>query len=187
MKVVKLATALKSKEIADGIRNGDVFIYPTDTLYGLGCNAENADAVKKICEAKRRPVGKPFSVIVPSKEWIFQNTVISKDNMEFVNNLLPGPYTIILKAKKTISNVTSKEKTVGLRIPRNEFCDLIREQNILFISTSVNLSEDEPVSSIKDIPAQVKEKVDFAIDAGELGKYGSRIFDLTEGFEIVRF
>ncbi|MBN2042753.1 MAG: threonylcarbamoyl-AMP synthase [Candidatus Aenigmarchaeota archaeon] len=187
MKVVKLHDALKSREITEAIVKGSVFVYPTDTLYGIGCNAENAEAVKRVCEAKQRPPDKPFSVIVPSKDWIRENTVISKENMEFVNNLLPGPYTIILKAKKAIPFVTSKEKTMGLRIPRNEFCDLIREQGILFVTTSVNLSEDEPVTSVKDIPAQMKERVDFAIDAGELGRYGSRVFDLTKGFEIVRF
>ena len=188
MKVVKVSNALKSKEIAEGIRKGSVFVYPTDTLYGIGCNADNADAVKKICEAKGRPADKPFSVIVPSKEWIKENTVISKENMEFVNSLLPGPYTIILKAKKAIPFVTSKkEKTIGIRIPRDEFCDLVRKQNVLFITTSVNLSEDEPVTSVSEIPAQVKEKVDFAIDGGEIKGYGSRVFDLTKGFEIVRF
>jgi L-threonylcarbamoyladenylate synthase len=187
MKVIKVSRALESKEIPKALIEGKIFVYPTDTLYGIGCNAEISESVKKIYQAKNRSLDKPFSVIVPSKEWIFKNTKISKENKRFVESLLPGPYTVILKVKKRIPFVVSKEKTIGIRIPKNEFCDLIRRQNILFVTTSVNLTEEEPVFRIEDIPPPIRKIVDFAIDAGEIKGYASRVFDLTKGFEIARF
>lgn len=187
MKVIKLSEALKSKEVADAIKSGKILIYPTDTIYGIGCNAEVAESVRRIHEAKARPGDKPFGVIAPSKEWIFDNTHISKENIAFVESLLPGPYMVILKAKRKIPFVTEKDGTIGIRIPKDPFCDLIRKQNILFITTSVNLSEDDPVRTIEEIPSQIKEIVDIAIDAGQSGIYGSRIFDLTKDFKIARF
>ncbi len=187
MKTIKLSNALGSAGVAKSIKDGKVMVYPTDTVYGIGCNAKNGESVKRIFEAKGRSADKPFSVIVPSKEWIFRNTAISKDNRKFLDDLLPGPYTVILRSKKAIPSVTSGEKTIGIRIPRNDFCDFIREQGILFITTSVNPSGEDPVTRVMDIPQKIRKFVDLAIDAGEIRGYGSRVFDLTEGFEIVRF
>jgi L-threonylcarbamoyladenylate synthase len=186
METIKLNEIFRKEKIKEKIKEaiirGDIFIYPTDTIYGVGCNSNNIDNVKKICKAKNRSLNKPFSVIVPSKEWIEKNTEISKNNMVFVDRLLPGPYTIVLKAKKSVQIpkiVISDEGTIGVRIPKNEFTDFIREQNALFITTSVNMSEEEPVTSIKEIPDQIKNTADWVIDAGELKNPPSRVFDLT--------
>ncbi len=187
MKTISLGKALKDGETARAVKSGGIIIYPTDTLYGIGCNAEVSESVIRIHEAKQRPEGKPFSVIVPSTDWIRENTVISGENLEFLENLFPGPYMAILKAKRAIPNVTNREGTIGVRIPKNDFCDLIRKQGVVFISTSVNLSDREPIFSIKDVPAPIREISDIAVDAGEIRGHGSRVFDLTKGFEIVRF
>lgn len=187
MKTIKMENALKDRSISKAVKSGSIIIYPTDTLYGIGCNAEVSESVRRIHEAKQRPEGKPFSVIVPSVDWIKENTLISRENLEFLENLFPGPYMAILKAKKAIPNVTSKEGTIGVRIPKNDFCDLIRKQGVVFLSTSVNLSDREPIFSIKDVPAPIRDVSDIAVDAGEIKGHGSRVFDLTKGFEIVRF
>ncbi|NIO23108.1 MAG: threonylcarbamoyl-AMP synthase [Candidatus Aenigmarchaeota archaeon] len=188
MKTVKLSKALKSREVKQAISEGRIFIYPTDTLYGIGCNPDNRKSVEKIMKAKGREKDKPFSVIVPSKEWISENTRITKENRNFVDVLLPGPYTVILKAKERIPYVVSKEGSVGIRIPKNEFCDLIRSLGIIFVTTSVNLSEEEPVYSIKDVPKEIKEIADYAIDSGRIEGRSSRVFDIrTNELKIARW
>ncbi len=127
-------------------------------------------------------------MIVPSREWISEHTKITKENEKFVGVLLPGPYTIILNAKERIPFVVSKEGSVGIRIPKHEFCDFIRSLGILFITTSVNLSEENPVFSLKDIPDQIKKIVDFAIDAGRIEGPASRVFDIrTNELKIARW
>jgi len=188
MKTVKLKKALKSEEVKKAILEGKIFIYPTDTLYGIGCNAENAESVKKIIKAKGREEDKPFSVIVPSREWISGHTKISKENEKFIDVLFPGPYTIILKAKERIPYVVSKEFSIGIRLPKHEFCDIIRSLNVLFVTTSVNISEEQPVFSVKDIPKQIKEIADYAIDAGRIEGRSSRVFDIrTNELKIARW
>lgn len=191
MKIIKLHDALRDMhrvELAKAIRDGAVLIYPTDTVYGIGCNAEKTASVEKIAKVKTRGQGKPFSVIAPSKEWITENTRITADNAQFVNNLLPGPYTVILRAKKPIPLVTSKDGKLGVRIPKNEFCDFIRSQGFPFVTTSVNLSTTGPIASLREIPAPIAEVTDYAIDAGELRGLSSRVFDISgKDMEIVRW
>ncbi len=190
MKIIPLEAALKDMnrvELAKAIRNGAVLIYPTDTLYGIGCNALVREGVEKIMKAKGREPGKPFSVIAPSKAWITENTRITADNAQFVDNLLPGPYTVILKSKINIPLVTGEGK-LGVRIPRSEFCDFIRSQGFPFVTTSVNLSTTGPVTCLSDVPARIAEATDYAIDAGELNGISSRIFDISgKDLQIVRW
>jgi L-threonylcarbamoyladenylate synthase len=186
MKIIKVEAALKDMsrvELAKAIRDGKIFVYPTDTLYGIGCNALVKESVAKIVKAKLREPGKPFSVIAPSKEWITENTRITTDNAKFVDSLLPGPYTILLRSKINIPLVTSEGK-IGVRIPKNEFCDFIRSQGVPFVTSSVNAGATPPARSISEIPEGIAMVADYAIDAGQLSDASSRIFDIS-GKELV--
>ena len=82
--------------ILEKIKDGSIIIYPTDTVYGIGCNALNVDAVNKIKQIKAREGNKPMSIIAPSKEWIYQHT---KATPELVDKYLPGKYTLVLEKK----------------------------------------------------------------------------------------
>src|SRR3989338_1529733 len=106
------------KEIIESMKRGDIFIYPTDTVYGIGCSLENAQQAQKIYMAKQRPINKPFSAIVPSKEWIYSNCEISGENKAFLESLLPGPYTVVLNLKKGIKFESNKSNDIGVRIPK---------------------------------------------------------------------
>jgi L-threonylcarbamoyladenylate synthase len=191
MKKIKLENALKDLErveLAKAIRTGKIIVYPTDTLYGIGCNALKKESVEKIIEAKGRDPSKPLSVIAPSIQWIAENTKITSDYLKFVNDLFPGPYTVILKAKIKIPYVVSKDGKIGVRIPKNEFCDFIRSQAVPFITTSLNVSETEPVFYIKEIPTRILAVTDYAVDAGEVSGHPSRVFDISgKGLEILRW
>ncbi len=182
METIKLAEALKGKRdyILKSVKEGKIFVYPTDTIYGIGCNAEDGSAVKKIIDAKGRDEEKPMSVIAPSLQWISQNTKATQENFAFIGSLLPGPYTVVLKANPSApKEVVTPQKTIGIRIPLNEFTDLIRTAGVPFVTTSANLSGEEPITKISDLPAEIKNMVDIAIDAGEIDGLPSRVFDLT--------
>jgi L-threonylcarbamoyladenylate synthase len=193
MKVVKLADALNKPAIRslmiEGMRNGAIFVYPTDTLYGLGCNAEIGESVDKITEAKGRDAGKKSSVIAPSKDWIWKHTTLSRINMKFADALLPGPYTIIMKAKKSAPKpAVSGGGSMGVRLPKHPFSRLIADAGVPFLSTSVNLSGKEPAANIADIPASVKGITDWAIDARKIYGPASRVFDLrTDSISVLRY
>ena len=89
---------LEKQEIIDSITEGKIFIYPTDTIYGIGCNAQDAEAVSEIRSIKSRAQN-PFSVIAPSVEWIKENCVVEKEAEAWLKKL-PGPYTLIFKLKR---------------------------------------------------------------------------------------
>ena len=169
---------MDTQEIISEIKKGKIFIYPTDTIYGLGCDATNIDSVNKIKKIKQRDKDKPLSIIAPSIDWIKENLIIDTD----LSKYLPGPYTIILKKKNPdflyhVSNTDS----LGIRIPNNEFTKIIQKSNLPFITTSVNLSEQPFLTDIKFLDKQIKNKIDHIIDIGPLtGKPSTLIINGKE-------
>ena len=157
------------KRLIRKIKDGSLFIYPTDTIYGLGCNALNQKAVEKLKRLKKRDLKKPLSIIAPSKKWILKNTITKK---AFLDKYLPGKYTLILK-KKNPSFLTwvSSNQTMGIRIPKNFFSNLVRKADVPFITTSVNLSGEKPAVRLEDIPKKIMEKVDLIV----LGKKNEKL------------
>ena len=146
------------------LQNGGLVIYPTDTVYGLGCNALNKKAVAKIKKLKGRDSKKPLSIIVPSKKWISEHCVVDK---KLVSKYLPGKYTLIVKKKnKKFLNHVSESETIGIRIPKHSFVELIQKSGVPFITTSVNLSGEKPAINVDKIDKKIMNKVDVIIDDG---------------------
>ncbi|MGV8142654.1 MAG: L-threonylcarbamoyladenylate synthase [Candidatus Pacearchaeota archaeon] len=158
---------------------GKIFVYPTDTIYGLGCDATNNKAVEKIRKIKDREL-KPFSIIAPSKEWIEKNCFVPAHAKEWLS-LLPGPYTLLLKIKnkKIVANSVIFGETIGVRIPNHPITKLIQSAGVPFITTSVNISGQPHINSITQIPLEISEQVDFIIDEGVLNNKPSTVVDLT--------
>ena len=154
-------------ELKEQIESGKVFVYPTDTIYGLGCDAANVDSVNRIKEMKGRDKDKPLSVIAPSVGWIEEHCII--DDCLDLARYLPGPYTLILKKKDPnfLLDVASGD-SLGVRIPDSDFCDEIREVGVPFVTTSVNLSGESPAVSVDEINLEIIEKVDEIVDSGRL-------------------
>jgi len=164
------------------IKQGKLFIYPTDTIYGLGCNALNKKAVEKIRKIKQRD-NKPLSVIVPSFEWINKNLVVDK-NID-LKKYLPGPYTIILKKKNpNFLSWVSDTDSLGIRIPDNDFTKIIQKSNLPFITTSVNLSGQPFLTNLKDLNPEIKKQVDEIINIGILNGKPSTL--IINGEEVKR-
>lgn len=172
---------MQEQEIINQIKLGKIFIYPTDTIYGLGCDATNIEAVKKIKQIKNRDEDKPLSVIAPSLEWINNNLIIDCE----IEKYLPGPYTIILKKKNPdFLNHVSSTPSLGVRIPNCDFTKIIQKTGLPFITTSVNLAGEPFLTNIQDLNQEIKSKVDSIIDIGPLtGKPSTLILN---GKEIIR-
>jgi len=183
VKIVKMK-CLNSADIIKRIKRGDIFIYPTDTIYGIGCNALLPEKVVKIRDIKKR-TDKPFSIIAPSKEWIAKNFKINKAYLD----KLPGPFTYILKPKKKgfLGKEVSKFDSIGVRIPNHKFSKFIAKAKVPFITTSVNLSGEEAAIDLDRISPEIIEQVDFIIDNGVLDNNPSTVLDLTSGLpKIIR-
>lgn len=176
---------IEREAIIDSIVRGAVFIYPTDTIYGLGCNAQNSNSVKKIRILKAR-ASNPFSVIAPSIEWVYENCFVTKEGEEWLDKL-HGPYTLIFKLK---NNCVAKEvnpglKTLGVRMPRHWFMKVAAGANIPILTTSVNRSGEDYMTSLEDLDPSIKSGVDFILYEGEKTGRPSKIIDLAETVSVI--
>ena len=169
-------------DFIEDIKNGAIFIYPTDTIYGLGCDATNEESVKLIKDLKYKDKDKPMSVIAPSIDWIKQNCEVTD---ELIEKYLPGPYTLIIKKKNPnfLKHVSSTD-TLGIRIPDSEFTKLIQKSGVPFITTSVNFVGEPYAIQISDIDKKILDAVDIIIGVGRLDGRPSTL--VIDGEEIAR-
>ena len=171
------------------LRNGQIIVYPTDTLYGLGANIFNDDAVKKIFKIKKRKKNNPLSVAVANIKELEKIAVVDDKTRCLIRTFLPGKLTIVLKKKSNVSNlVTGGLDKVAIRIPNNEIAlDLLSKFGPL-TATSANIHGKKPPVNINDISIQFKASdIAVYIDNGKLDGKPSTIVDMTEKpFKIIR-
>jgi tRNA threonylcarbamoyl adenosine modification protein (Sua5/YciO/YrdC/YwlC family) len=162
--------------VLKNIKEGKIIIYPTDTNYGLGCNALDNNVVRKVRDIKKS--NQPFSVIAPSKRWIYTNLEANKAYVQ----KLPGPFTFIFKIKKydLVSPDVTNTNFLGVRIPRHIFTKVLQKSKLPILTTSASISKRKVVRKIKDIPRKVMKNVDIVIDGGELEEKQSVILDFTK-------
>lgn len=148
------------------IKNGGVILYPTDTIWGLGCDATNADAVEKLLKIKNRPAEKSLIVLldVDSKlqSYVKEIPEVAYDLIEYAEN----PLTIIFSdAKNLAPNVINTDGSVGIRIVKHDFCTpLIQRFRKPVVSTSANISGKPSPQFFDDIDTQIIEAVDYVVD-----------------------
>lgn len=180
MKLLK-ATKENIRLAAETIRKGGLVIYPTDTVYGLGCNPFNINAVKRVFEVKGR-TGKPLPVLASSVEDAEKIAEINEKALKIAKAFWPGPVTLILPKKPNLpSLVTSNQESVGVRVPNHEIAlELIKLSNGLLIGTSANKTGEESPKTAEEAARQIGEKVDIVLDGGKtpLGT-PSTVVDLT--------
>ena len=187
MKVLKTSIDEVDEDIVhEAIRvmaDGGVILYPTDTVYGLGANIFDNNAVRGVFDIKKRSFLKPLSILVRNVETIGMVSKISLGQKNTISSYLPGPYTFILSKRKIVPRyITSGLSNVGVRVPD---CELACRLASIFpiTTTSDNLSDDEVLSNPREILEQLDCEVDLVIDVGDLNtKNASSIIDLT-GFK----
>lgn len=178
------------RQIVEVLRNGGVIIYPTDTVYGMGCDISNQKAVEKICRIKGiNPKKHNFSFVCADLSNISQYTrVITKPVFKLMKKGLPGPFTFILEASSNVPKILhSNKKTVGIRVPNHGVPRaIVEELGQPILSTSIH-DEDEIVEYSTD-PELIFEKyqnlVDVVIDGGYGSNVPSTILDCT-GDEVI--
>lgn len=174
------------------LKNGGLIIYPTDTVYGLGCDITNNKALEKIARIKGVKLEKAkFSFICDSlshlSDYVKQ---IDSSTFKILKRALPGPYTFILPGSNTLPKIFKKKKTVGIRIPDNTIIrTLVEELGNPIVSTSIR--DDDDVLEYTTDPELIFEKwqnlVDIVIDGGYGDNTASTIIDLTgDAPEIIR-
>ncbi len=167
------------------ILNGRIILYPTDTVFGLGCNGLNEKAVEKIEKIKKVEEKKPISAMFGHIDIIKQYCKVSEEQEEILNTYLPGPYTFILPLKKQLP--LSTNKTLGVRIPNHKFCiDLGKTLKIPIASTSANINKEPTQYQLNEINKKIIDQVDYIVKGECKEKEASTIVNLINGISIIR-
>jgi tRNA threonylcarbamoyl adenosine modification protein (Sua5/YciO/YrdC/YwlC family) len=172
------------KKVVEVLEKGGVIGYPTDTVYGVGCDLSNPEAIQKIHRLKKMDSKKPLSFICSDLKDISRYAYVSNYAYKIVKRLLPGAYTFIFKATKLVPKIAmTKQNTVGIRIPDNKIClALVKELGHPIISTSVS----RPDEGLYNDPAEIEERfgkqLDLVIDGGTIVAEHSSIIDLSDDF-----
>jgi len=180
------------KRVVDVLKKGGLVIYPTDTVYGLGCDITNNKALEKLARIKGVKLEKAnWSFICYDLSNLSDYTKqIESTTFKVLKKALPGPYTFILPGSKSLPNVFKKKKTVGIRVPDNNIIlELVKALGNPIVSTSIR-DEDEILEYTTD-PELIHEKwdklVDIVIDGGYGDNQASTILDFTNGdVEVIR-
>jgi len=167
----------------EALQNGDIVVYPTDTLYAFGVDIYNKDAVKKVFEVKKRPLDNPLPVAVSNLADIEKIAFVSDIARDLVEYFLPGPLTMILNKKNVILDVvTGGLDNVAVRIPDNDVAlELLSRYGPITV-TSANVHGEEVPDIISDIKMQFNsDDVAVYLDYGKLNGLPSTIVDMTAG------
>ncbi len=177
------------EKAVDAIREGELVIYPTETVYGLAADATSDEAVRQVFEAKQRPEDRPISMAVDSLSMAYQVGKISEREADVIQAFLPGPVTLLVDSRPLISDVLIPESgKVGIRIPDHPAAlELVRSLGFPITSTSANLSGNPPPRRPGEAVNQLGDDVESVMDAGEApGGRPSTVVDVSEGVEVIR-
>lgn len=172
------------------LQNGGLVIYPTDTVYGLGCDITNTKALERIAKIKGVKLEKAnFSFICNDlshlSDYVKQ---IDTSTYKLLKRALPGPYTFVLPGSKSLPNVFKKKKTVGIRVPDNAIAlEIVKALGNPIVSTSIH-DEDDVIEYTTDpelIFEKWQHKVDLVIDGGYGDNEASTVIDLTDSEPLV--
>jgi tRNA threonylcarbamoyl adenosine modification protein (Sua5/YciO/YrdC/YwlC family) len=178
----------KVKRAAQLLDAGEVIAYPTDTVYGLGCDLFNKKAIDRIHQIKQMPRGHQLTFVCPDLSDIARFAIVDNAQYRLLRRFLPGPYCFILEATREVPKIVqSKRKTVGIRVPAHEVVlALVRELGRPIISTTAAPSGAEPIID----PAEIDELFQglaLTLDGGVGGSVPTTVVDLSRGVvEIVR-
>lgn len=162
--------SFKIHKSAQIIKQGGIVVFPTETVYGIGVNALDKEAVRKLYDIKNRDLSKPISLLVSNMTMI-NNLAKNITDLEYklMEKFFPGPLTIILNKKDIVPDiVTANQKTVGIRMPSEKTAiDLVNCANVPIATTSANISGNPSRTNLKEVRKDFKGKVDYFINGGE--------------------
>jgi tRNA threonylcarbamoyl adenosine modification protein (Sua5/YciO/YrdC/YwlC family) len=177
------------RQVCDSLQRGGVIAYPTDTTYGLGCDIFSRQGVRTIYQIKHRDARKPFSFICADLSDVARYAHVSNFAFKLMKRHLPGPYTFVLEATRVVpDSLVTRQKTVGVRIPDDPIAiAIVRELGHPLVTTSANLSGEEPLHDPVEIESQLGRQLDLVIDGGiRLGNPSTVISLIDDNIQVLR-
>ena len=169
---------------ASVIRRGGIVAFPTDTVYGLGVDVFNEEAVRKVYRVKGREEQKPIGILISDESELCDLVgEVPESAKLLMRKFWPGALTLILSAEGVTNLLTANSGTIGVRISDNRIAlSLVRESGVPVTSTSANLSGHASASCVEEVLGELDGKIDMVIDGGSLdSSVPSTVVDLTKG------
>ncbi|MDH3348589.1 MAG: L-threonylcarbamoyladenylate synthase [Desulfobulbaceae bacterium] len=179
------------KEVVDTLKKGGVICYPTDTMYGIGCDIKNAKAVKRVYQIKKRPKQKPFSFMCSGLKNISEYGHVGNTAYRIMRKNLPGPYTFVLSGSKLVPKIMlTRQKTVGIRVPDNPIClAIISLLGNPILNTSATMQEKPEilVHDSRDVEELFGSQLDLIVEGGPIYPDPSTVISIIDDIpEILR-
>ncbi len=186
MKILKLQERNPNERYiamaADALRNGDIIIYPTDTLYAVGCDALNNSAILKVCKRKNiNPEKTHLSIVCDSISMASEYARFNDQQFKMLRRNLPGPFTFVFPSSLSLPKVFKGRKTVGIRIPDNQIAiSLVRELGRPILSTTIEYADEDYAVNPDLIAETYAETAIYLLDGGEGSIVPSTVVDCTD-------
>lgn len=172
------------EEIVAALKSGAVMLYPTDTVYAIGCDLTSKSAIDRVRQIKQMSNDKPLTFLCPSLSNISQYAIVSDTAYRLMKHLIPGTYTFILPATKLVPRLVQnpKRKTTGIRVPKHNICQtLLDKLGNPIISTSAHLQDEDNYLDKARLFDELEKLVDIIVDDGsEPQSKGSTVLDMTK-------
>ncbi len=164
------------------LHDGGVIAYPTDTVYGLGCDPLNKQAIDRLYQIKGMPRNKPLALICKDLANIAKYAIVENPEYRVLKHFLPGPYCFVLRATREVPRMlTNKQKTVGIRVPDHPVTRaLVEELGRPLLSTTAGLPDEEAIADPWTIDATFPA-LDLVLEADVCGTTPTTVVDLSEG------
>lgn len=174
--------------IAKILSEGGIVIFPTDTVWGIGCVYDNPDSISRLYKIKNRQPDKPTSLLLPNKSWLRRLAKVKPDQVKIINKFWPGALTVVLPADSSISNLNflSEKNEVGLRIPNHKM--LLKVLSILkkpILGPSANFASLPPPRKLTDLDPELLNKVDAVFLGGDGQGTESTIVSLSSDKPVI--
>ena len=168
--------------IVQTLKSDGVIIYPTDTVYGLGCDIRSKKALERVRRIKRMDNKRHLSFVFADLKTIAEYAQVTDNAYKILRRYLPGPYTFVLKATRLVPRIVlTKRNEVGIRIPDNRICHaLVEELGNPILSSSVRMPDEQLLDDPKEIDKMYKSQVDLIIDGGVFLPEPSSVISLLE-------
>ncbi|MBM4327702.1 MAG: threonylcarbamoyl-AMP synthase [Deltaproteobacteria bacterium] len=173
--------------VAEILRADGVIVYPTDTVYGLGCDMNSKKSLSRVRRIKRMDEKRPLTFVFSDLKQISHYAQVTDTTYRILRRFLPGPYTFVLKATRLVPRIVlTKRQEVGIRIPDNRICQaLVEALGNPILSSSVRLPDDQLMDDPKEIDRSYKDQVDLVIDGGVFFPEPSSIVSLIDDQPLV--
>ncbi|MFC7212091.1 L-threonylcarbamoyladenylate synthase [Natronoarchaeum sp. GCM10025321] len=167
---------------AAAIRDGDLVVYPTETVYGLGADALDPAAVERVYETKVRDRSNPISLAVPDVDAATSYVRPTERERAFMERFLPGPVTVLCGRREVVPDVlTAGSDRVGVRVPDHDLALTLLERVEPITATSANVSGRPSARRVEDVDEEVKDAASAVLDGGKTGGVESTVVDVASG------